>query len=153
MLNSNCEDLLRIFLDCGSLDLSVLDGIEYDLCEIVEELYAEGIRPTLNAITDAVFRIGQMELAEAVAEAISRRKEEQYEIDEAAAPDPDTAPEEYARLQSEIDELEMLDPEEDMGWYCNCLDTTCWIDEHESIYRKYLADEISEIEERMGFEF
>lgn len=147
-MNSNYEDLLRMFLDCGSLDLSVLDGIEYDLCEIVEELYAEGIRPTLNAITDAVFRRGQMDLREAVENAISERREQQDETD-----DNDEGIEEYDWLQSEIDDLETLDPEEDMGWYCNCLDTSCWFDAHESIYRKYLADEISEIEDKMGFEF
>lgn len=152
-MNSNYEDLLRMFLQCGSLDLSVLDGIEYDLCEIVDDLRAEGINPTLNAITNEVFYKGQMELSEAVENAISKRREEQEAIDEAEAVDTDPAIEEYNLLQSEIDDLEMLNPEEDMGWYCNCLDTSCWFDEHESIYRKYLADEIRVIENRMGFEF
>lgn len=36
---------------------------------------------------------------------------------------------------------------------CNCLDTSIWFRDNEEIYRKYLEDEISDIEENMGFEF
>lgn len=52
-----------------------------------------------------------------------------------------------------IDELECCDPEEDVEWFCNCLDTSIWFKDNEEIYRKYLEDEISDIEENMGFEF
>ncbi len=31
-------------LECGSLDLQILDDVGYDLGEIVEELQAEGIK-------------------------------------------------------------------------------------------------------------
>lgn len=147
-MNCNYENLLREFLNCGSLDLSVLEGIEYDLCEIVEELRANGINPTLNAITAEVFYKGQLELEEAVDAAITDRKNAQEETDishEGIA--------EYYRLQGEIEELETLNPDRDMRWYCNCLDTSCWLEWNESIYRKYLADEIRNIEDRMGFEF
>lgn len=150
------ESLLCSLLDCGVMDLRILDDVGYDLGEIVDCLRCEGIAPTLNAITDEIFRKGQLELTGAVAEAIKRRKEAQDEMDEAEVPDPDPDTgeyERYVRLQKEIDELEMLNPEEDMGWYCNCLDTSCWLDEHESIYQKYLADEISDIEDNMGFSF
>ena len=55
--------------------------------------------------------------------------------------------------QEQIDELECCDPEEDVEWFCNCLDTSIWFRDNEEIYRKYLEDEISDIEENMGFEF
>lgn len=55
--------------------------------------------------------------------------------------------------QDMIDELESCDPEEDVEWFCNCLDTSVWFRSNEDIYRKYLEDEISDIEDNMGFEF
>ena len=137
------EELLMALLQCGSLDLSILDGVGYDLGEIVEELRAEGLEVTLNLITGEIFRKGQIELEEAVMEAIEDRKAMMLGCDE----------DEEERLQEEIDELETLDPESDMDWFCNCLDTSCWFAENEEVYRKYLADKIREIEDNMGFSF
>lgn len=142
------EEILMVLLECGSLDLHILKDVGYDLGEIVEDLQAEGIKPTLNVITGEIFRKGQSELVDAVNDAIKERKEQQLETD-----DTDEGEAEYDRLQEELDELGCLNPEEDMEWYCNCLDTSCWFGNNEEIYRKYLADEISDIEDNMGFEF
>lgn len=142
------EDILMVLLECGSLDLRILDDVGYDLGEIVEELQANGIKPTLNVITGEIFREGQRELTEAVEDAIQERKDQQAETD-----DTEEGEAEYERLQEEIDELEGLDPEEDMDWFCNCLDTSCWLSNNEEIYRKYIPEAISNIEDNMGFEF
>lgn len=140
----NADGLLMIILDCGSMDISILDEVGYDLEDIVEKLKAKGDKISLNAITDMIFLTGQSELTEAVEEAIRIRKEQQLE---------DNDSEEYDRLQEEIDELEYLNPEADMGWFCNCLDTSCWLGNNEDIYRKYIPEAISSIEYNMGFEF
>lgn len=137
------EEILKVLLECGSLDLQMLDGVGYDLEEIVNVLLGEGIKPTLNAIMGEIFRKGQSELIEAVDEAIRERKEQQNNADDA----------EYKWLQGEIDELESLNPEEDMNWYCNCLATSCRFSNNEEIYRKYILEEISNIEYNMGFTF
>ena len=142
------EDILMVLLECGSLDLRILDDVGYDLGDIVEELSADGIKPTLNAITDEIFRRGQCELVAAVEDAIQERKDQQAETD-----DTKEGETEYDRLQDEIDELESLNPEEDMDWFCNCLDTSCWFSNNEEIYRKYIPEAISNIEDNMGFEF
>lgn len=142
------EDILMVLLECGSLDLQILEGIGYDLGDIVEELSADGIKPTLNAITDEIFRRGQCELVAAVEDAIEERKDQQDDTDDTGEGEA-----EYDRLQEEIDELESLDPEEDMDWFCNCLDTSCWFSNNEEIYRKYIPEAISNIEDNMGFEF
>lgn len=142
------EDILMVLLECGSLDLQILEGVGYDLGDIVEELSADGIKPTLNAITDEIFRRGQCELVAAVEDAIQERKDQQAETD-----DTKEGETEYDRLQDEIDELESLNPEEDMDWSCNCLDTSCWFSNNEEIYRKYIPEAISNIEDNMGFEF
>lgn len=139
------EDILLVLLECGSLDLRILDDVGYDLGEIVEELQTDGIKPTLNIITGEIFRKGQLELTGAVRDAIDERKNQKDNMEEGEA--------EYDRLQEEIDELESLNPWEDMGWYCNCIDTSCWFSNNEEIYRKYIPDAISNIEDNMGFEF
>ena len=89
---SALDGLLFVLLDCGSLDISILDDVGYDLGDIAVELQEEGVKVTLNNITDAIFRKGQDE-------------------------------------------------------------TSIWFKDNEEIYRKYLEDEISDIEENMGFEF
>lgn len=142
------EDILMVLLECGSLDLRILDDVGYDLGDIVEELSADGIKPTLNAITDEIFRRGQCELVAAVEDAIEERKDQQDDTDDTGEGEA-----EYDRLQEEIDELESLSPEEDMEWFCNCLDTSCWFNNNEEIYRKYIPEAISNIEDNMGFEF
>ncbi len=142
------EEILMVLLECGSLDLHILKDVGYDLGEIVEDLQAEGIKPTLNVITGEIFRKGQSELVDAVNDAIKERKEQQLESD-----DTDEGEAEYDRLQEEVDELGCLNPEEDMDWYCNCLDTSCWFGNNEEIYRKYIPEAISNIENNMGFEF
>ena len=134
-----------VLLECGSLDLGILEDVQYDLGEIVEELQEECIKPTLNNIAGEIFRRGQYELVEAVKDAIKVRMDQQNDICKGE--------EEYNRLQEEINKLESLDPEEDMDWFCNCLDTPCWFSNNEEIYRKYISEAISNIEKNMGFEF
>lgn len=56
------DGLLFVLLDCGSLDISILDDVGYDLGDIAVELQEEGVNVTLNNITDAIFRKGQDEL-------------------------------------------------------------------------------------------
>lgn len=139
------ESLLCSMLDCGSLDLSILEDTEYDLGDIVEELQAEGVKPTLNQITAEIFRKGQQELTEKLEDAIENLKLEMEEYDENT--------EAYEELQKKLDDFDSLDPEEDIDWFCNCLDTSVWFSNNEEIYRKYLADEIENVENNMGFEF
>lgn len=142
------EELLTALLECGSSDLYILEDVGYDLGEIVEKLQEEGTKPTLNNITDEIFMNGLFELIEHVNDAVEERKVRQDDTDNTAEGEA-----EYDRLQEEIDELESLDPEKDMKWFCNCLDTSCWLSDNEEIYRKYLSDEISRIEDNMGFGF
>lgn len=142
------DDLLMTILECGSMDLGILDDVGYDLGEIVQDLIDMGLKPTLNAITNAIFIKGQYELQEAVEEKILEKKQEQDELSNCEGHE-----NEYYISQKEIDELASLNPMEDMSWFCNCLDTSCWLEDNEGIYMKYLSEEIEEIENNMGFEF
>lgn len=102
---SALDGLLFVLLDCGSLDISILDDVGYDLGDIAVELQEEGVNVTLNNITDAIFRKGQDELKDALEEKISELEDERNECEEDS--------DEYEELQEQIDELECCDPEED----------------------------------------
>ncbi len=147
MNGSNRDDILQCLLHCGSLDLSVLDDVEYDLCEIIEEMQFSGLPISLNAITHEVFRQGQRELEDAINDAIEEREQELFDMDDIG----DTETSEYNEIQEEINELKTLNPEEDMAWYCNCLDTSCWFRNNRDIYINLLPREIEQIEYNMGF--
>ena len=45
---SALDGLLFVLLDCGSLDISILDDVGYDLGDIAVELQEEGVNVTLN---------------------------------------------------------------------------------------------------------
>lgn len=139
MTNQNI--VLMAVLECGTMDLGVLDGIEYDLEDIVDDLLAEGIKPTLNAITDRVFYMGAAELGQYLSDRICEL--------EAIPNERDLGDEEEAELAA----LHTLNVDEDIEWYCNCLDTHIWFSQHEDVYRKYLPEAVEAVEENMGFEF
>lgn len=145
MKAENMETLLCAFLDCGRLNLSILDDVNYNLGTIIVRLQNEGIKPTLNAITDSIFCEAVVELAERLGEKIIKLESECDEYDEDSN--------EYKELQEQIDELECCNLENDVDWFCNYLDTSIWFSNNEEIYRKYLKNEIAEVENHMGFEF
>lgn len=131
MINQN--SVLMAVLECGTDDLSILDDIGYDLGDIVEELIAGGIRPTLNAITGEVFRRGVEELTQRINDRLC--EPEDGDNDEVKA------------------ELRILNPKKDINWFCNCLDTHVYFVKNEEIYREYLPEAIKDIEDNMGFSF
>ena len=123
------------------MDLDILEDVGYDLGEIASDLVDEGIKPTLNAITDMIFRKGIEDLKEKIHERLR-------ELDD--------IPEEIASAE-EVEEkraaLESLDPDEDIEWFCNCLDTSIYFVKNNEIYQKYLEPELTDIECDMGFDF
>lgn len=68
---ANRDAVLMAVLECGTADLELLDDVEYDLGGIVEDLYGEDVKPTLNAIMERVFRKGVEELKGHLADEIS----------------------------------------------------------------------------------
>lgn len=137
---NNTDLLLMAILECGTLDLSVLNGIEYDFYEIVKDLNANGIKLTLNNITNEIFLMGLSDIHKALDEEIKYCEQMvESEID-------------TEKYRKELVELLTLEPDEDIEWYCNCLDTSIWYNKNADIYEKYLGKQISDIEDNMGFE-
>ena len=133
------EWVLKTVLKCGTLDLPMLDDIQYDIGDIVDVLIEDDAL-SLNSILDEVFRQGQDDLQSAYDEVLA---EMHIELED----NPDNA-----EIEAQIAELEALNIDADMRWYTNCLDTNVYLENLE-IYRQYLESEIETIETNMGFSF
>lgn len=138
-MGANQNAVLMAVLECGTSDLCMLDDIGYDLGEMVEEMIAGGIKPTLNTILGDVFRRGVEELEQLINDRICELEAVCNERD----PDEDE--------ESTLATLRSLTPWSDISWHCNCLDTGIYFCENEEIYREYLPEEISRVEDNMGF--
>ena len=129
---TNQEAILCSLLDCGTADLPMLEDINYDVEDIVQELSQDSCL-SLNNIFESVFQRGISDLQGAVNDLKQDFENEDNKED--------------------AEKLSCLNPEKDVEYFCNCLDTHVYFTNNEDTYRKYLAEEIGNIEDRMGFEF
>lgn len=168
------EWVLMHLLKCGQCDLSILDDIGYDLDDILDDLVEEN-NLSLESIIITVFKEGVRELNDS----INNIKPDVYEdlqiLDETLPKESDSA-EVIDRKEAELDansyylghkydiewgdkipeyieELSEINPFEDIDWYINCLDTHIYITKHKDIYRRFFSDQISDIEDKIGFNF
>ena len=139
MTQKDC--ILTKILGCGSSDLEILEDINYDLDEIIDELQTEGCL-SFTELIRAVFYKGIDELKDKVQEYLQDLWNELKEGDD-------------AEIQKSIDEIETLNPEEDVEFFINYLDTHIYFNnyEKEEIYHRYFEKEISCIEDKIGFSF
>lgn len=169
------ECILTCLLNCGQEDLPMLEDINYDLDDILDELVETG-RLSLNNIFEGVFRKGISDLIDVV----ERNKEEiKTDLEHllSVVPSSDDLYDDVQRFENELsyddynlldsyggfewredvqqclDELENLNPEEDIEYFCNCQDTSIRFTNHKETYRRLFENEIEEIEHCMGFEF
>lgn len=126
--------LIMAILDCGSADLSIIDNVEYDFYEIVEHFKEEGIPLSLENIVIEIFLMGIDDLKIAIKNKLEELRES-------------------GKSKKIIKKIEELNPDRDVTWYFNYLDTHIYLDDCEGTYRKYFSKEIDEIEDNMGFEF
>lgn len=151
------NDLLHAVLDCGCADIGILNETEYDFQEIVEELRAEGIAPTLETITDYVFLYGQRELKDAVEERVNELEESIKDLEElkncyTSEKWKELYGAEAKEMAVELSLLKTLEPYEDLECYFNYLDTGCYLSQQKKeIYEEYLLDAVEKVEQHMGF--
>ena len=60
------DSLIMQLLNCGYNDINRLEHVNYDIGEIVDELVADGIRPTIDFIMMDVFALAANDFMEAV---------------------------------------------------------------------------------------
>lgn len=137
------KSILCELLNCGYLDLNILDDADEDyVLEAIEDCKANGIPVSLNAITDAMFLEAQTRI----------NGEWDARLDELGSDEAnDYADEDELK---ELEAIKELNPEEDITWYCNCLDTGIYIiNDKYDVYKEYFGDLLDELENKMGFEF
>jgi len=139
----NDRILLSAILNCGTADLSILDGVEYDWGDIVDEAREEYGEITLDSLFSTVIDFGISDLNLRIDEKIDELK---YKI-------MDTEDDEkIERLENIIQLLKKVEPQDDFGIYFNYLDTHVCISKNIDIYLNYLGDEIEEFENNTGFD-
>ncbi len=139
---SSREDLLMTLLNCGSLDLKLIDDVGYDWCDVLDQLDWPRGDVDFNLLMRGVVSCGIIELREAIEERIA-------ELDGIAQDTGELDDEEG----DELDALRDLDPDEDISSYHNWLDTYVYFEAHGDVYRKYLAAAIDEFEDNTGLSF
>ena len=137
---TNREDILMTLFHCGICDLSLLDDIQYDACDVLEQLGGFGLDDLdINMYVRAAFDLGFIEIREAVENRIDELKsyEERGDLTE--------------EEQEELDEILRLDPDADFGSYHNCIDTHAYIEKNNEVYRRYFQDALDNFENNTGF--
>ena len=137
------KSILCAVLDCGYLDLNMLDDADEDfVVEAIDEMCNERCDVSLNGIFGTMFSRVQYELRCAVENRIEEL--EGYEASDCIGEDE----------KDELESLKELDPDNDVTWYINWTDTHIYIcEDKEEIYRKYFEETINDLEAKMGLCF
>lgn len=168
------EWVLMHLLKCGQCDVSILDDIEYDLDDILDEL-VENNDLSLSSLIRAVFQKGVDDLDELIKSIKPDVIEDLQILDETLPKESDSAEvidkkeaefdtnsyylghkydiEWGDKIPEYIEELSEINPFDDIDWYINCVDTHIYFTKHQDIYRRFFSDQISDIEDKIGFNF
>lgn len=132
------------------MEEAVLQSLDYFADGLPKEEEIECLKDEISNIEEAIREVDQ-EIDELVTNeplfvdesgdylAKAKLDEEKQELEDRAD-----------ELKADIDEIRALDPQEDFEYYFNFLDTHLYITKHDEVYRKYFADEISDMEYRVG---
>ena len=159
---SKPELLVSTLLNCGVCDLDSIYGIGYDLNDILETLKTEGIDVSWVNIMNEAFSMARMELNDAVnipgfKESTLERMEEARQ----AIKDGEYVTTDYTCEEITLEDIDgheklledgLINPEQDMSWYLNYLDTHMML-KHLDFYRTWMEDELDQLEANTGFEF
>lgn len=138
MVTSREEDFLMQILNCGVLDLKLIDDVGYDFCDIID---TDSTFPfSINGVMMRVFDYGFSQIENAIE---SRKTYLTDMRDEYGISD---------EQKAELDALEKLDPFEDFQTYHNYIDTHVWCERNKEIYEKYLGEALDDFAEGTGFE-
>ena len=144
MALTNRDYLIMELLKCGEGDFGMIDGVGFDMCDILDELkdWADLEHLTLNQFLRAAYNLGIDCIQEAITARITEleaaREKDLYHFG--------------IKKQRELEDLKRLKPNNDFDAYFNCIDSGAWFEHNEEIYRKYLPEAIDAFEEGTGFE-
>lgn len=141
------DDFLISMLNCGVLDLRLIDDVGYNWCDILDsetlcEMLSDGTgqRETLNYLMRRVVDFGIEQITTAVDDRICELEaipnERELDDDE----------------EKELSALRALNPEEDIDSYHNFVDTHVWFENNADVYHTYLQEALDDFAEGTGFE-
>lgn len=136
------QNILMQLLKCGERDLLLLEKIKYDLYDIINEL-VNCNDLSLNSILLEVFVLG----ADDLGMELVRKKDEIEELIKEEAENSKEALSDLELLQSGE-----LKPTEDIDYHCNGFNTHVFM-KNIDFYKRWMKDELEEIEENMGWKF
>lgn len=173
---TQAECILTKLLNCGIADLSILEDVNYDLDDILDDLVANNIL-SFTSLVEAIFYQGIYDLTEMINdckadviaeleqleemlpkstdsdEVCQQKVDKMYESAQGIYLDEKYHIEYGDDIEKHIEEIKNLSPEDDIEFYINYLDTHIWFRENKDVYKLYFAKQVSEIEDKMGFEF
>lgn len=140
MIIERRNNFLMSVLNCGFADLKLIDGVGYEWNEILA--YADNIEieSSLRSIMEKVFHYGFDKIWVAIDDRICELEAitNERNMDESE--------------ETELKELQSLNPHEDFSVYYNYLDTHVYCEKHKAAYRMYLRDALDDFLDGTGFE-
>lgn len=173
---TQAECILTKLLNCGIADLSILEDVNYDLDDILDDLVANNML-SFEGLIYSIFCQGIYDLTEAINECktdviselkqlakmlpkstdseeiCNQKVDKMYKSAQGIYLDEKYRIEYGDDIKKHIEVIKHLNPEEDVEFYINYLDTHIWFRENKEIYELYFTNQVSEIEDKMGFEF
>lgn len=133
---SGAESFLCEILSCGTADLEMLDDIEFNWDEVLYQIDWPQYGLDFNDIMRGVFACGIIRIENEINCRICDLERNCSGEEE----------------EEELVALKLLNPNEDITAYFNCLDTHVYLRENEEIYRRYLEYELNNFYNNTGFE-
>lgn len=137
------NDLIMAVFNCKVDDFNILDDAGADMYETIDRMKEEGMEISLNGIMGEIFREGIFRLGETVKafRADLENKEQQGKMTEAS----------YEQLKKLRDFN--INPQQDFGYYLNCLDTHLYCDSSKrKVYEEMFEQELQELVDYTGFD-
>lgn len=157
------QAVLSKILDCGYCDLELLEDIEYDLDDIIQDCI-DNNDLSLHGIFRGVFHMGARDLQNAfdeqkddirdsILEALENEKTEWIDSGEMTIEELEDC-EEHKELIADLELLnsDTLNPEDDMDYFMNYMDTHVSM-KHIDFYRRWMENDVENIESYMGWSF
>lgn len=145
-------------LNCGSLDLEMLDKCNYNYDDIKYNFECISVKDLdFNTILASCLNLYLNHIQEKVDEKITELESEIKELERYIDENNGNVDIKYVddkeRLYNELKELQSLYVYNDIEYFTNYLDTSIYIidDEIKAIYKKYLEQEIESENEEIGF--
>lgn len=125
-----------VILSCGADDLEMLDGFSLDWGEVLDQIDWPQYGLGFNDIMRGVFACGIIRIENEIDCHIC-------DLERSCSGEEE---------EEELAALKLLNPNEDITAYFNCLDTHVYFRKNGEIYRRYLEYELNNFYDNTGFE-